>query len=55
MARLSSLWQSFDAVASALNIEAGDVTAALDRLEEALCRSSLLDRVRENRARIWAA
>lgn len=50
VSRLGSLWQTFDAVAVALDKEAGGVTAALDRLEEALERQSLHDRIQECRS-----
>lgn len=43
--RLSSLWCAFDDAASALDIEAGEMMAALDRLDEALSRRSLLERI----------
>lgn len=43
--RLGSLWRAFDDAASALDQEAGGVTAALDRLDEALSRRSLRERI----------
>jgi len=43
--RLRSLWRAFDDAASALDKEAGDVTAALDRLGEALSHRSLRERI----------
>lgn len=49
--RLSALWQAFDAAARALDAEAGGVTAALDRLEAALARQPLGERIREAMAR----
>lgn len=51
-ARLQPLWRTFEAVSEELNAEAGDVVAALDRLEAALGQRSLAERVR---ARMGAA
>jgi DNA-binding MarR family transcriptional regulator len=43
--RLKSLWQAMDDAAIEVNDEAGDVVAALDRLDEALARQSMFDRI----------
>lgn len=43
--RLAPLWQSLKDVAAELNDEAGNVVAALDRLDDALARRSLFDRI----------
>lgn len=45
VAELSPLWSAFNAVAEELNTEAGDVVRWLDRLDDALARMSLFDRV----------
>jgi len=45
--RLAPLWQSLKDVAAELNDEAGNVVAALDRLDDALARKSLFDRISE--------
>lgn len=42
---LAELWRAFDEAATALNDEAGDVIRSLDRLEEALSRQSLFERI----------
>lgn len=47
VARLGALWHAFDAAAQALDDEAGGVTAALDRLEAALARQPLGERIRD--------
>lgn len=44
IASVRPLWQALDRAALALNEEAGQVVAALDRLDDALARVSLLDR-----------
>lgn len=43
--RLGPLWRVFDDVSHELNVEAGNVVEALDRLEKALARQSFLDRI----------
>lgn len=43
--RLKSLWQAMDDAAMEVDAEAGDVVAALDRLDEALARQSMFDRI----------
>lgn len=43
--RLTPLWRAFEEAAQELNAEAGDVAAALDRLDDALTRKSLFDRI----------
>lgn len=43
--RLSALWESFNAAAQELNDEAGDVVGLLDRLDDALARRSMYDRI----------
>ena len=45
--RLRPLWDAFNAAAIELNAESGDVAAALDRLDDALARKSLFDRITE--------
>ena len=45
-ARLASLWAALNAAAEELDAEAQDALAAIDRLERALERRSLYDRVR---------
>jgi DNA-binding MarR family transcriptional regulator len=45
-AELVPVWKVFNAVAERLNDEAGDVVAALDRLDEALQADSLQERIR---------
>ena len=45
--QLTPLWEAFNAAAADLNDEAGDVVAALDRLEDALARKSAFDRIVE--------
>lgn len=45
--RMWPLWQAFNAAAAEVNAEAGDVVAALDRLDDALARKSLFDRISE--------
>lgn len=48
IARLRPLWDAFAAAAAELNAEAGNVVEALDRLDDALERRSLLDRIRDH-------
>ncbi|MDQ8757121.1 MarR family transcriptional regulator [Sphingosinicella sp. LHD-64] len=43
--RLRPLWSAFDEAARRLDAEAGEVTQALARLEQALARQSLHDRI----------
>lgn len=50
--RLAPLWQAMEAAARELDAEAGGVVAALDRLDEALARKSLFDRIVEKETRI---
>lgn len=45
VAQLSPLWLTLNSVAEELNAEAGDVVRLLDRLDDALARRSLFDRV----------
>ena len=45
--RMTPLWAAFNEVAADLNEEAGDVVAALDRLDDALARKSMFDRISE--------
>jgi DNA-binding MarR family transcriptional regulator len=47
VAELSPLWLAFNAAAEELNAEAGDVAHLLDRLDDALARKSLFDRIAE--------
>lgn len=47
VAKLQPVWTSLDKVGVALDSEAGDVVAALNRLEDALNRRSIFDRVNE--------
>ena len=44
--RLAPLWAALNAAAIDLNAEADDALAAIDRLEDAVARSSLYDRAR---------
>lgn len=48
--RLAPLWEALAAAAIELNAESGDALAALDRLESAVSRQSLYDRVRARMA-----
>ena len=43
--RLKPLWEAMNQAALELNAEAGNVVAALDRLDESIARQSLLDRI----------
>lgn len=43
--RLRPLWDAMNEAALELNAEAGNVVAALDRLDEAIARQSLFDRI----------
>lgn len=45
--RLTPLWAAFNAAAAELNDEAGNAVAALDRLDDALARKSIFDRISE--------
>jgi DNA-binding MarR family transcriptional regulator len=45
VARLAPLWMAFNAAAEELNAEAGDVVRLLDRLDDALARKSLFERI----------
>lgn len=45
--QLAPVWQALNAVGEELNAEAGDVVALLDRLDDALGRRSLFERVAE--------
>jgi DNA-binding MarR family transcriptional regulator len=45
-ARLAPVWSAFEAASEDLNREAGEVIAALERLELALGRQSLAERIR---------
>lgn len=51
VADLEPVWEAFDAAARALDEEAGAVTAALTRLDEALARRPLMSRVMDELAR----
>jgi DNA-binding MarR family transcriptional regulator len=42
---LGPMWNAFDQVAATLDAEAGGVTAVLDRLDDALAKRSLFDRI----------
>ncbi len=42
---LAPVWDAFNAAASELNDEAGDIVALLDRLDDALARRSMFDRI----------
>lgn len=44
-ARLTPLWEAFNAAARELNDEAGDLVRLLDRLDDALDRRSMFDRI----------
>tara|TARA_R110002167_G_scaffold127057_2_gene308330 strand:+ start:2059 stop:2589 length:531 start_codon:yes stop_codon:yes gene_type:complete len=45
--RLTPLWDAFNAAAAELNDEADNAVAALDRLDDALARRSLFDRIND--------
>jgi DNA-binding MarR family transcriptional regulator len=45
--RLQPVWGVFNEIAETLNAEAGNVVAALDRLDQALKKQSLHDRIRQ--------
>jgi DNA-binding MarR family transcriptional regulator len=47
VARLGPLWAAFNKVAAELNAEAGDVVSLLDRLDDALDRRSMYDRIQD--------
>lgn len=48
--RLSALWQAMNDAALEVNAEAGNVVAALDRLDGVLARRSIFDRIAERLA-----
>lgn len=48
--RLAPLWEALNDAATELNLEAGDPLDAIDRLESAVARRSLFDRVLEKRS-----
>ncbi|UIJ44810.1 MarR family transcriptional regulator [Sphingomonas cannabina] len=50
VAQLRPLWAAFDDAARALDAEAGRVTEALARLEDALARKSLFERIADGAA-----
>jgi DNA-binding MarR family transcriptional regulator len=45
IARLKPLWRAMSEAALEINVEAGNVAAALDRLDKAIARQSLFDRI----------
>lgn len=45
VARLAPLWAAFDNAARELDAEAGDVATALGRLDDALARAPIFDRI----------
>jgi DNA-binding MarR family transcriptional regulator len=45
--KLRPIWKAFDEAALALNEEAGDAVVALNRLDDALERQSIFDRIME--------
>ena len=47
VARMTPLWDAFSAAAAELNDEAGNAVAALDRLDDALARKSLFERIND--------
>lgn len=47
VSELAPMWAAFDRAAAALDMEAGGVVAALDRLDDALAQRSLFDRLSE--------
>lgn len=49
--QLQPLWEAFNATAGELNAEAGDVVKLLDRLDDALKRRSMYDRILDRIAR----
>lgn len=51
VAKLQPAWAVLDQVGIAINAEAGDVVAALNRLEDVLDRKSIFDRVNDGLAR----
>lgn len=55
VAELAPLWSAFNAAAAELNAEAGDAVAALDRLDDALARRSMFDRIGDQITRQSAA
>jgi MarR family transcriptional regulator, organic hydroperoxide resistance regulator len=46
--RLTPLWHAMEEAAQEINAEAGDAVGALDRLDEALARESLFERIVAN-------
>lgn len=44
---LTPVWDAFNAAASEVNDEAGDIVALLDRLDDALARRSMFERIME--------
>lgn len=48
--RLASLWRAMDEAAREVDEEAGQVVAVLDRLDAALARKSMFDRIAEKMA-----
>ncbi|MCE3290632.1 MAG: transcriptional regulator [Caulobacter sp.] len=46
-ARLAPLWQAFNRAAEALNAEAGGAVEVLDRLDDALARRSMFERIQD--------
>lgn len=46
-ARMSPLWEAFSRAAAALNVEAGGAVEVLDRLDDALARRSLYERIQD--------
>lgn len=47
IARLGPMWDAFNAAAGELDEEAGHIVAALDRLDDALARRSMYDRIQD--------
>ncbi|AYV49180.1 MarR family transcriptional regulator [Caulobacter flavus] len=47
VARLTPLWDAFNAAARELDAEAGDIVRLLDRLDDALDRRSMFERIME--------
>jgi DNA-binding MarR family transcriptional regulator len=50
--RLTPLWEAFSAAARDLNAEAGDLVSLLDRLDDALDRQSMFDRIMAQAAEV---
>lgn len=53
--QLAPLWDAFNAAADELNTEAGDLVALLDRLDDALARKSMFDRINDHLASLTAS